>query len=199
VIVRRPMGSVLAMSSRVLKLVPASRHLARLGRKFARRKNGSAVIEFAIVIVPFLALMFAIIETALVFYAGQVLETAAADSARLIMTGQAQKQGLSEAQFKGEVCGRLLALFNCDAGIKIDVKKYASFPASITVPPLNEDGELDTTAFGFQPGVQGDIVVVRVLYEWPTLVRQFGLDLATLPNGKHLLMSTAAFRNEPYN
>jgi hypothetical protein len=79
------------------------------------------------------------------------------------------------------------------------VKKYASFPASITVPPLNEDGELDTTGFGFQPGVQGDIVVVRVLYEWPTLVRQFGLDLATLPNGKHLLMSTAAFRNEPYN
>ncbi|MEX0589808.1 MAG: TadE/TadG family type IV pilus assembly protein [Xanthobacteraceae bacterium] len=191
------------MSSRILNLLPASRRsgrgFARLAQKFARRKDGTAVIEFAIVIVPFLALMFAIIETALVFYAGQVLETAAADSARLIMTGQAQKQTFTEAQFKSDVCGRLLALFNCDAGVKIDVKKYASFPGSIQTPPLDADGDLDTSSFGFQPGVQGDIVVVRVVYEWPTFVRQFGLDLATLPNGKHLLMSTAAFRNEPYS
>ena len=36
--------------------------------------------------------------TAIVFFAGQALETAAADSARLIMTGQAQTQGFSQAQ-----------------------------------------------------------------------------------------------------
>ena len=41
------------------------------------------------------------------------------------MTGQAQKQGFSEAQFKTDLCGRLQAMFNCTGGIKIDVKKYA--------------------------------------------------------------------------
>ena len=46
--------------------------------------------------------------------------------------------------------------------------------------------------------MQGDIVVVRVAYEWPTFVRDFGFDMATLANGKRLLMATAAFRNEPY-
>ena len=56
---------------------------------------------------PFLALVFAILETSIVFFAGQTLETAAADSARLIMTGQAQSQGLSQAQFKTEVCKRI--------------------------------------------------------------------------------------------
>jgi Flp pilus assembly protein TadG len=191
------------MSSRILKLLPASRRsgrgFARLAHKFGRRKDGATIVEFAIVIVPFLALMFAIIETALVFYAGQVLETASADTARLVMTGQAQKQGMTAAQFKTDLCGRILSLFDCSTGVKIDVRKYGSFPGAIPNPPLDEDGELDTSDFGFQPGIQGDIIVVRVVYEWPTFIRQFGLDLATLPNGKHLLMATAAFRNEPYN
>jgi Flp pilus assembly protein TadG len=184
-----------------------NRSFTRLSRAFVRRKDGSAVVEFAIVMVPFIALMFAIIETALIFFAGQVLETAVADSARLIMTGQAQKQGLSEAQFKTNLCGRLHALFNCTTGIKIDVKKYAwaagtdpiaqFASANLSAPIDMKTGGLDTSSFGYQPGSQGDIVVVKVVYEWPTMV-MFGLDMATLPNRKHLLMSTAAFRNEPY-
>jgi len=39
---------------------------------------------------------------------------------------------------------------------------------------------------------------VRVMYEWPLILRTFGLDLADTPNGKRLLMSAVAFRNEPY-
>ena len=38
----------------------------------------------------FFALLFAIIELAMVFFASQVLETVTQDTARLIMTGQAQ-------------------------------------------------------------------------------------------------------------
>ena len=38
-------------------------------------------------------MVFAVMETAVIFFAGQALETAAADSARLILTGQAQSQG----------------------------------------------------------------------------------------------------------
>lgn len=176
-----------------------SRGLFRLGRRLARRDDGQALIEFAIVVVPFLALLFAIIETALVFFAGQVLETAVADSARLILTGQAQKQSINQAQFKTEVCSRIFGLFDCQTGIKIDVRKYSQFGGVNLSKPLDQNGNLDTTNFTYDPGVQGDIVVVRVVYEWPTFVRQFGLDMADLPNGKRLLMSTAAFRNEPYN
>ena len=69
-------------------------------RRFARRQDGAAAIEFAMVAAPFLAMVFAIMETAIVFFAGQALETAAADSARLIMTGQAQTQGFDQAKFK---------------------------------------------------------------------------------------------------
>jgi len=64
-------------------------------RRFAQREEGSAAVEFALVVVPFLALMFAIIQTALVFFAQQTLESVAANAARQILTGQAQAQNYS--------------------------------------------------------------------------------------------------------
>ena len=63
---------------------------APAARRLVRQQDGAAAVEFALIAAPFLALVFAIMETAIVFFAGQALETAAADSARLIMTGQAQ-------------------------------------------------------------------------------------------------------------
>ena len=39
---------------------------------------------------PFFALLFAIIETGIVFFAGQVIETAIQDCGRLLFTHQAQ-------------------------------------------------------------------------------------------------------------
>lgn len=192
------------MSSRITGLFRSVRRpggrLARQTRRLARREDGATVVEFAIVIFPFLAILFAIVEVALVFFAGQVLETAVADSARRIMTGEAQKAGLTQQTFKDDVCGRLHAMFNCQTGVHIDVRKYASFDAAVLTPPTyDEEAEaIDVSDFQFDPGVQNNIVVVRVAYEWPIFVRDFGFNLATLPNGKRLLMATAAFRNEPY-
>ena len=45
-------------------------------RRFARRQDGAAAVEFAFIAAPFLALLFAILETSLVFFAGQTLEAA---------------------------------------------------------------------------------------------------------------------------
>ena len=64
----------------------------------ARPQSNSAIVA-----TPFLAVLFAIMETAMVFFAGQTLETAVADSSRLILTGQAQTQALNQAAFK-ELC-----------------------------------------------------------------------------------------------
>lgn len=175
-----------------------SRLMRALTRRFRKREDGQAAIEFAIVVVPFLALLFAIIETALVFFAGQVLETATADAARLILTGQAQTQNLNATTFKNAVCARVFGLFDCQAGLKIDVRTYPAFADANTQKPVDENGNLDTSGFTFQPGSPGDIVVVRLVYEWPTFIRTFGLNLSDLANGNRVVMATAAFRNEPY-
>jgi Flp pilus assembly protein TadG len=167
-------------------------------RRLVCDEDGATAVEFGLVAVPFLALVFAIMETSLVFFAGQTLETAAADSARLIMTGQAQTQGLNQATFKNAVCAQIHGLFNCSGGVYVDVKTYTSF-ANVTNPsPLDSNGNL-TNNFVYQPGGPGDIVVVRLMYQWPVYVSLLGFNgLSNMSGSNRLLVSTVAFRNEPY-
>jgi len=179
------------------RLSPSSLLRIRTVRRFAHGQDGIAAVEFGMVAAPFLALMFAIMETALVFFASQTLETATADSARLIMTGQAQQASYTEAQFKSAVCARILALFDCQSGIKIDVKTYNNFSAISNTKPVDTNGNL-LTNFGYAPGSACDIVVVRLMYEWPVYLSLLGFNLADMAGGKRLIMATAAFRNEPF-
>ena len=72
---------------------PAARS-GNILRRFRRNRRGSAAVEFALIAPIFFGLLFAIIELAMVFFASQVLETVTQDSARMIMTGQAQTVGL---------------------------------------------------------------------------------------------------------
>lgn len=167
-------------------------------RRLWRRDDGAAAVEFGLVAVPFLALLFAIMETALVFFAGQALETAAADSARLILTGQAQMQKLDQAGFKSAVCSRIYGIFDCN-GIKVDVRKYTSF-SSINVPnPIDENGNL-TEDFVYDDNTAPHaIVVVRLMYKWPIVTSLLGLNnLSNMAGSNRLLVATVAFRNEPY-
>jgi Flp pilus assembly protein TadG len=168
----------------------------RTVRRLARQEDGAAAVEFALVAMPFLALVFAIIETAIVFFANQVLETAASDSARLIMTGQAQTQGLTKDTFKQQVCSKIYGLFDCNTGVYVDVQTYSSFGNVSLNSPLDSTGKLDTSNFKYSPGGPGDIVVVRLVYQWPVFVSMLGL--SNMSGSNRLMIATAAFRNEPY-
>jgi Flp pilus assembly protein TadG len=168
----------------------------RAVRRLARQEDGTAAVEFGLVAMPFLALVFAIIETALVFFANQVLETAASESARLIMTGQAQTQGLSQTSFKDQVCTKIYGLFDCQSGVHVDVQTFTSFSSVSLTNPVDSNGQLDTSGFTYTPGGPGDIVMVRLVYQWPVFVSMLGL--SNMANNNRLMMATAAFRNEPY-
>ena len=166
-------------------------------RRLVRQQDGTAAVEFGLIAAPFLALVFAIMETAIVFFAGQTLETAVADSARLIMTNQAQAAGMSQAQFKEAVCARIYALFDCQNGVYVDVKKFSSFESVSTPSPVDANGNFQNNS-SYQPGGPGDIVVVRLFYQYPVYVSLLGLgSLSNVNGGKRLLTATAAFRNEP--
>jgi Flp pilus assembly protein TadG len=169
--------------------------IAKALRRFRRNRRGSAAIEFALIGPMFIALLFAILETAFMFYASQVLETVTQDSARLIMTLQAQNAGLTQAQFKANVCGRIAALFDCPNGIYVDVQSYSAF-GSVTVADPIDASKTFVPPNNYSPGGSGDIVVVRVFYQWPILVTALGYNIANLSGSKRLLTATAAFQNE---
>ncbi|WP_375412722.1 TadE/TadG family type IV pilus assembly protein [uncultured Bradyrhizobium sp.] len=166
-------------------------------RRFRRNRRGSAAVEFALVAPVFFALLFAIIETAIVFFAGQVLETVTQDSARMIMTGQAQSAGYSQGQFKTYVCGKITVLFDCVNGLSIDVQSYPGFSGVSISDPI-DSGKNFVPPNNYNAGGPGDIVVVRLFYQWPLFVTGLGYNISNLSGSKRLLTATAAFRNEPY-
>src|SRR6266849_6862012 len=103
-------------------------------RRFRRNRRGSAAVEFALVAPVFFALLFAIIESAMVFFAGQVLETGVQDSGRLIYTAQ----GLNQAQFTQDFCNRVGTLFPCPSlDLCLDVRRYAPGTAITLNDPVD--------------------------------------------------------------
>ena len=165
-------------------------------RAFRNSQDGVVAIEFGLVAAPFLALLFAIMETAMVFLAGQTLETAVADSARLILTGQAQTSGLSQATYKDEVCKKIFGIFDCANGITVDVQKYTSFSNVDVSRPVDAQGNVKPATYN--PGGPCEIVVVRLIYQFPVYMSMMGFDLADMAGNKRLMVATSVFRNEPY-
>jgi Flp pilus assembly protein TadG len=185
---------------------PMPRPRSRLRRRlalFRRKDDGAAAVEFALVAMPFFALLFAILETALTFWSTQVLETAVANASRRLYTGQFQ-QGNDQAaadisaKFKDEVCKHVPALFACtrdSAFLHVDVRKFT--PGS-SPPDMLKDKQVEASSFGYQPTKANEIVMVRVALEYPVFVSMLNSNVPNLANGKRLLVSTATFRNEPF-
>ena len=78
------------------------------------------------------------------------------------------------------------------------MKTYTSFASRSTPPSRRRERQSANRNFGYQPGGPGDIVVVRLMYQWPVYVSLLGFNLADMAGSKRLMMATAAFRNEPY-
>jgi Flp pilus assembly protein TadG len=170
---------------------------APLLHRFIFQTHAGTTLEFGLLAAPFLAALFAILQTAIIFFAGQTLETAAANSARLIYTGQAQLNGWSAAQFKSQVCNQIHGFFNCNSSVYVDVETYSSFAAANLGMPVS-NGTFNSGALGYNPGGPGDIVVLRLYYQYPVYVNLLGNNLNNLNGGFDLLAATAVFRNEPY-
>jgi Flp pilus assembly protein TadG len=169
-------------------------------QRFRRNRAGSAAVEFALVAPVFFALLFAVIETGIIFLADQVLETMTQDSARLVMTGQAQAAAYSQSQFHDNVvCAQIPALFTC-ANLFVDVESYPSGSfASVPAFPTQIDASGSfINNMQYNPGGPGDIVVVKVFYQWPQIVTGLGYNITNMAGNKRLLVATAAFRNEPF-
>jgi Flp pilus assembly protein TadG len=169
-------------------------------RRFRRNRHGSAAVEFALVAPVFFALLFAILETGIMFFAGQVLESVTQDAARSVLTGQAQNAGYNMAQFKSNVVcppGSLASvLFDCANGVYVDVQSYPSF-ASVTFNSQIDGSNNFINNMQYNPGGPGAKVVVRLFYQWPLFVTGLGYNIANLTGSKRLLTGTAAFQNEP--
>jgi Flp pilus assembly protein TadG len=168
-------------------------------RRFGRHRQGSAIVEFALIAPVFFALLFAILETAIMFFASQVLMTVTQESARQIMTGQTQVAGYTASQFQTNVvCPQIPILFTC-ANVYVSVQSDPSTFANLVLNSPIVGGSFNSSAMTFNPGGSCSVVAVTLYYQWPVFVTGLGYNMSNLNGNLRLLSATAAFRNEPYN
>ena len=170
---------------------------------FRTDERGVAAIEFGIVALPFLVLILGSLQLSIIYFADQALETFTETWSRQILVGLVQQQNLTAAQYKTQLCAQLPSLFNCN-NFYVDVVSIAatqSFAgADVSLPTLTFDASGNVTnSWRFQPGSAGNIVVVRMLYQWSVFNLPLGLNLINQTNGSRLLMATAVFKNEQTN
>lgn len=165
-------------------------------RRFAKAKAGVTAIEFALLALPFFAMMSMIIETSVIFISTSSLDSAVGQTARLIRTGQLQASNLSQASFTNQICSNLMLVSNCASTLKVDVRKFSTFGGA-TFPALIDANGNPITTTAYQPGTAGDIIIVRAFYPWK-MMSPLSLGLDNLSGNQHLISASVAFRNEPF-
>jgi len=166
-----------------------------------RDERAATAVEFALLVTPLIALILASLQLSIIFYAGQLLQSAAVTSSRELMTGASQQKGETQDAYKADVCATptVSLLFNCNY-IMVDVESASSYslintnPISITYDPTSGFAKKGA----YSTGNPGDIVILRVMYDWPVVASQLLPGLANETNGSHLLVGTAVFKTEPY-
>jgi len=182
----------------------------RLVAKFSRHTEGATAIEFAFVAIPFFALLFGIIELAIVFFVSSALSHATSEAGRIIRVGNFQACGGAD-EFKALVCSNMKGLGGCWKNVRIDVIDGPSFKTiELPAPPAPQPIDPDETGpdaipqtpngvISVNANTAGQPIVVRsVLYY--RLALPAGLTRLESPGtpGVRVISSTTAFRNEPF-
>ncbi len=164
--------------------------------KFRANTDGSTAIEFAMVGLPFLMLLFGTMLIGLFFFTTFALENAVERAARLILTRQVTNTNMSEAAFKTEVCSRAPVFVDCRNNLKVYVQSFLDNAASFTPKNcLNPAGTALNPASEFDPGDVGEIVMVTACYEWELTAVMPMFNLGNMGPSRHrLIQATTILR-----
>lgn len=172
-------------------------------RRFTRDRSGATAIEFTILALPFMLLIFAILESCISFAGQQILANATDDVARQLRTGQIKAAEMTEAKLKTMICADLgMLVSNCDKDNKdllVDLRQYDTFAdAALVKTKYTSDKDIDTTGFDIKPGPALSINMLRVFYKWPVMTDIMRQQMSNLKDNKTLQFAAVAWRNEPF-
>ena len=186
---------------------PEEKRSAPFLRRWCRDTNGTTAIEFAMVSLPFFFFVFGVIGLGAYFFTTTALESAVDSASRQIRTGQAQKGGITQQQFRQLICnaaGGTAAIINCDdSRLKVHVQSAPAW-AGVTPTPCLTNGALtssagqSTDALSQSSGGASQAVVVTVCYEFSLAQSMPFLKLGNMGNGSSVIQAATTFRTEPY-
>jgi len=162
-------------------------------RRLAADQSGASLVELALVLPLFLALLIGVFQIAILEAMSVNFNNAVLQAARHIRTNDAGRAP-DAAKFRQAICEAMAGGgAGCTDKVRIIVQKFGGFAGAANPPPV-KDGEQP-----YDPGDAGDVVLVTATYRWPMFMpfaaaafpRQDGLNV--------LITSRTLFRNEPWD
>jgi Flp pilus assembly protein TadG len=182
-----------------IALTAKSYRAGRLISRWRANRSGATAIEFAIVATPFLMFLYGIMAIGLYFFTTFTLENGLEQASRLIRTGQAQKAGMTEVQFKNQVCSFVPGFIDCENKLLLNVRSFAEADLTpvVTRAECLNGGSL-TTVTTYTPGVANQVVLISLCFEWEFANKIPFIRLGDMNGGSRLIQAATAFRTEPY-
>lgn len=177
--------------------------------KFRRQQDGTTAIEFSVLALPFLLLVFGILELALVFFTTTSLQHQLVTNTRSVRVGDAATICGDISAIKQNVCTGL-DINGCESNLNLNISRVnsnqfdsgvlAQFQASNFTVDEDSDEVTIGDADELETGISGnEIVIVKAIYQHDlilpgqlTRLANFGL------RNKRILTVTQAMRTEPF-
>ena len=167
---------------------------------FARSASGAAALEFALVALPFFALLFATLEIGLFYFFSSQLQMAAELASRELLTGSLASGTTVQQFIDNKLCqsgGLLNGLLDCSK-LRVEIgspDNWSAADASNDYSGLNDD-----PAALINPATAGRISILRIGYPLPEFAGLIGASNTgvVVHNGQRvrMIMGIAAFRVE---
>jgi Flp pilus assembly protein TadG len=168
----------------------------RIFRRLRGDTKGSAAIEFAILALPFMVIIFAIIEIALMFFVDSGLDAALHKTVRQVRVGTANTGAWDLEDFKTRLCTELSYSFSCAENLKVRSVVVTDMASVSKINPI-VNGALSVTE-DFDIGESGDYVLVQAYLTWSPVLRLYTFAGGKLNDGSYVLGAAELFKNEPF-
>lgn len=171
----------------------------RPARRFWRREDGTATIEFALLVPVFLSVLISGVEVGVLTARQTMMERGMEQTMRALRLGHLMPVNLDT--LRERICRDTVIVRNCEANLLVELRRME--PENITLPTgnapcINRDEETQP-AVTLTPGVEHDLVLVRVcLIVDPVLPTSgWGLGLRPDESGGFRMVTSSVYVNEP--
>jgi len=166
-------------------------------------RSGSTLVEFSLLGVPFLVMVFAMVEISANAFLSQQVDEVVTRSARFVQTGGVHEGQLSASAFKTEACKSIVAMMDCTK-LTVSVMRVDASFLEMMDGSTNEDGVWQGRVIrpderpggpGYCVGEPGDYLVIQAVYPSMDLL-PFVPVLA--PGNGAVTHASTVIRNEPF-
>ena len=168
-------------------------------RQRLRREDGTASMEFVLVVPLFITIFMASFESGLMMVRSILLDQSVDMTMRELRLGHYPM--VDQDTLRTEICSRTIIFANCEDNMLIELERIDTVAWNIPGTPtqcINRD-EVIEPVVALQIGQQNDVMLVRICVIedaiFPTT--GIGLGLSTDSQGGYALISRSAFVIEP--